>query len=353
MNMNYQQILNYTFYGNTIQQILIALGVFLVLVLIFNKVISRFIFKLERLAKKTDNLLDNQIVKILETTQGFFPYLFALYIALEFIIFELDVRAGIDAIFFVILVYYVLRLVQIILGYIIEQAFLGKNKDAESNETMRGAISLILNIVLWSIGLIIILSNIGINVNSLVASLGVGSVAIALASQGILTDLFSSFMIYFDRPFDVGDYIVIGNESGTVKKIGLKTTRIQALKGNELIIPNSTLSNSQIHNYKKMRKRRVSFEFGVVYSTTSTQLKKINKMIEKIFEKEEKAELFSCTFKEFGDFALKYEIIYYTLGGDYMTYLGVQQSINLAIKFELEKAKISMAFPTQTIHLVK
>jgi small-conductance mechanosensitive channel len=351
--MNYQEILNYSFYGNTVEQILIALLVFLVLILVFTRVASRFITRIERFAKKSNNLLDNQIVKILENTHGFLPYLLALYIGLEFVRFEPQVRTIIDNVFFVALAYYILRLLQIILGYIVEQVFLGKKKDAEANETMRGVTALILNIVLWGVGILIILSNLGINVNSLIASLGIGSIAVALAMQNILTDLFSSFMIYFDKPFEVGDYIVVGEDSGTVQKIGLKTTRITALKGNELVIPNSTLTNGRIHNFKKMKKRRVTFGFGVVYATKSAQLKKINKIIEKIFSKEDQAELFTCVFKEFGDFALQYEVIYYATTPDYKTHLEVQQSINFAIKSELEKAKISMAFPTQTIHLKK
>lgn len=351
--MNYQEILSYTFYGNTVQQILIALAVFLVLILVFTRVFSRLIKRIERFAKKSNNLLDNQIVKILGTTQGFFPYLFALYVGLEFIHFGMEVRSVIDNIFFVVLAYYVLRLVQIILSYVVDQVFVAKKKDAEVNETMRGVTSLILNIILWSIGFLIILSNLGIDVNSLVASLGIGGIAVALAVQNILTDLFSSFMIYFDKPFEVGDYIVVGEDSGTVKKIGLKTTRIEALKGNELIIPNSALTSTRIHNFKKMKKRRVTFGFGVVYGTTSAQLKKINKIVEKIFGKEDRAELFSCTFKEFGDFALSYEVIYYATTPDYKTHLEVQEIINLAIKSEFEKAKIAMAFPTQTVYVKK
>lgn len=343
--MDYQQILNYVFYGNTVEQILTAVLVFLVLVLVFTRIASRLIRRLE-------HLFDNQIAKILESTQGFFPYLFALYVGLEFINFEPSVRSILDNVFFVVLAYYVLRLLQIVLSYVVEKVFVAK-KDAEVNETMRGVTSLILNIVLWSVGLLIILANLGINVNSLVASLGIGSIAVALAMQNILTDLFSSFMIYFDKPFEVGDYIVIGEDSGTVKEIGLKTTRIEALKGNELIIPNSILTSGRIHNFKKMKKRRVTFGFGVVYATTSVQLKKINQLMEKIFAQEKQAELFSCTFREFGDFALKYEVIYYATTPDYKTHLEVQQSINLALKSALEKAKIKMAYPTQTIHLKK
>ncbi len=351
--MNYQEILNYKFYENSVEQILITVLVFVLLSIIFKVLINRVLRKLEKFTRKGDNLFDVQIVKILKSAQGFFPYLFSLYIAFSFIDFNPEVTPMIDSVFFVVLGYYVLRLAQIILGYIVEQVFVGKQKDAEANETMKGVTTLILNVVLWSVGLLIILSNLGVNVNSLIASLGIGSIAVALAVQNILTDLFSSFMIYFDKPFEVGDYIVVGEDSGTVQKIGLKTTRIQALKGNELVIPNSALTSSRIHNYKKMKKRRVSFTFGVVYGTTSTKLKKINKIVEKIFEKEERAELFSCAFREFGDFALRYEVIYHATTADYKAYLEVQQGINLNLKSELEKAKIEMAFPTQTVYVRK
>jgi len=351
--MDYQEILNYTFYGNTVTQVLTAVLVFLVLILVFKRIVFRLIKRVERYASRRQSVFDHQLVKILKNTQGFFPYILALYVGLEFIFFEPGARATLDSVFFVVLAYYILRLSQIILHYVAERVFTEKNKNSEVNETMRGVTSLILSTVLWSVGILIVLSNLGINVNSLVASLGIGSIAVALAAQNILTDLFSSFMIYFDRPFEVGDYIVIGEDSGTVKKIGLKTTRIEALKGNELIVPNSMLTSTRIHNFKKMKKRRVVFGFGVVYSTTSAKLKKINQLVEKIFAKEEGAEFFSCVFKEFGESALLYEVIYYANTPDYRTHLNVQQNINLALKSELEKAKIKMAFPTQTIYLEK
>ena len=150
-----------------------------------------------------------------------------------------------------------------------------------------------------------------------------------------------------------GDFIIIGQDMGTVKHIGIKSTRIQTLQGQELIVSNRELTNARINNYKKMEKRRIVFSFGVEYGTSTRKLKAINSIITGIFKKMKSAELDRVHFKEFGSFSLDYEVVYYLNTNDYTKYMDAQQEINLAIKEQFEKHGIGMAFPTQTIHIRK
>ncbi len=191
------------------------------------------------------------------------------------------------------------------------------------------------------------------DLSGLVVGLGVGGIAIAFALQNTLSDVFSAFSIYFDRPFEIGDFIVVGNNSGTVTSIGVKSTRIKLLQGEELVLSNKELATAQVRNFRKLQKRRITFTIGVTYDTPLDKLKRIPEIIKKIIESVELAELFKVNFTEFGDYSLKFMVIYHVKVADYGSYLDTQQAINYAIKEAFEKEGINIAFPTQTIYVSK
>ena len=197
------------------------------------------------------------------------------------------------------------------------------------------------------------LSNLGINVTSLVAGLGVGGIAIAFALQNILNDLFSSFAIYFDKPFVVGDFIKIGEHAGTVEKVGIKTTRIRSTTGEELIISNRELTSARVQNFKRLNERRSIFTIGVVYETTAEKLRRIPSIIQTIIESQSLNRFDRVHFKTFGDFSLNFEVSYYVQTTDYKKFMDTQEIVNLKIVEAFEKEGISMAYPTQTIYLEK
>ncbi|MCJ7713168.1 mechanosensitive ion channel family protein, partial [Candidatus Bathyarchaeota archaeon] len=161
------------------------------------------------------------------------------------------------------------------------------------------------------------------------------------------------FSIYFDRPFEIGDFIVVGDYSGTVTNIGVKSTRIKLLQGEELIVSNQELTSTYVRNFKKLDRRRVTFTLGVTYNTPFIKAKKIPGIIKDIFEKVELADIDKVHFTEFGDYSLKFVVIYYVKVADYGKYLETQEVINFAIMGAFEKEGIEMAFPTQTIYLEK
>jgi len=212
-------------------------------------------------------------------------------------------------------------------------------------------ISHALRLILWSLILLLILSNLGINVTTLIASLGIGGVAVALALQNILGDLFSSLSIVMDKPFETGDFLTIGDLSGTVKHIGLKTTRLTSLTGEELVFTNSNLLKNSIHNYKKMRERRIVYTLGVEFATPLEKLRRISDIVRDIFSGIPHARLDRVHFSNINQSTLDFEIAYYVRGSDYNTYMDVQQAFNFAIIEQFTKEGIQFAYPTQTLQI--
>jgi len=215
------------------------------------------------------------------------------------------------------------------------------------------AVSLAARLVVILVAVILVLDNLpGVEITALVASLGIGGIAIALAVQSILSDLFASLSIILDKPFVLGDFIIVDTYMGTVEYIGLKTTRVRSLSGEQLVFANGDLLKSRIRNYKRMAERRVVFTLGVTYQTAYRHLKSIPGWIETIIGELDLTRFDRAHFQGFGDYALEFEIVYYVLDPDYNRYMDIQQAINLAIYKKFEAEKIDFAYPTQTVNLI-
>ncbi len=214
-------------------------------------------------------------------------------------------------------------------------------------------VTIIMRQFVWSLAGIILLDNFGYKVSSLIAGLGIGGIAVAIAAQALLKDFFSYFSILFDRSFKLGDFIIVGDYMGTVEHIGIKTTRIRSLGGEQLIFSNTDLTDSRVRNYKLMEKRRVLFRLGVTYQTPLRQLKDIPKIIENIIKNAKDTAFDRAHFFSYGDFSLIFEVVFYINGSDYNKYMDIQQEINFAIKEEFEKRGIEFAYPTQTLFVTK
>lgn len=212
-------------------------------------------------------------------------------------------------------------------------------------------LSFVARLIIWSIALLMVIDNLGYDVTALVAGLGIGGIAIALAVQNILGDLFASLSIVLDKPFVVGDFIIVGDLLGVVEKIGVKTTRVKSLSGEQLIFANSDLLNSRIRNYKRMQERRVPFTFGVLYQTSPEKLEKIPPMVQEIIEGIDNTRFDRAHFKGFGASSYDFEIVYYIGTPDYNEYMDVQQKINLAICRGFAEIGVEFAYPTRTVYL--
>ena len=227
---------------------------------------------------------------------------------------------------------------------------LGKGKGDSASLAIKWLIRLSKGVI-WGIALILFLDNIGVKITSLVTGLGIGGVAIAFAAQSALSDIFCFFTIFFDKPFEIGDFIIAGDHMGTVEHIGVKTTRLRAIGGEQLIVSNADLTGSRIRNYKTMQQRRVSFTLGITYDTPTEKLKAIPQLIQTIVEETEDATFARAHFASFGSYSLNFEVVYFVQSADYDRYMDINQRINLAIKDGFEKLGISFAFPTSIVQM--
>jgi small-conductance mechanosensitive channel len=208
-----------------------------------------------------------------------------------------------------------------------------------------------LRTVLWAVAILSVLANVGVNITAFVASLGIGGVAVALAVQNILSDLFASLAIAVDKPFEVGDGIGVGAVAGTVEYVGLKTTRIRAAGGEQVIMSNADLLKQTVSNFKRQMTRRVVINFGVSYDTTPEQLEAIPDVIRRILEGQEQVRFDRAHFKGFGESALNFEVVYIVLVADFNLHMDLQQRFNLQLMRELRDIGVSFAHPTRTIHV--
>lgn len=206
-------------------------------------------------------------------------------------------------------------------------------------------------VVLWSVLVLMILGNLGFDITALVASLGIGGVAVALAVQNILGDIFASLSIALDKPFEIGDFVIVDDVLGTVEHIGIKTTRLRSLSGEQIVISNGDLLNSRIRNYKRMNERRVLFQFGVLYQTPYDKLRAIPALVQAIVAAQPQTRFDRAHFKEYGDSALLFEVVYYVLDRDYNLYMDIQQAVNLALYARFRDQGIEFAYPTRTLHI--
>lgn len=334
--------------GNYIAQYMEVIIVFiisLIAIKIFKYIVTR---KLKALAERTKNEIDDLLIEVVEHLGLPFYLVIAVYASSQFLNLPELWRIALHYLLIITVVFYSIGALQKIAQFWLKKAITEK-----AGKAITSLFDTIIKIVLWSIALLLILQNMGYKIDTLIAGLGIAGIAVAFALQRILEDIFSAFSIYFDKPFEVGDFIIVGEDMGTVKDIGLKSTRIQTLQGQELIISNHELVNARIHNYKKMKRRRIVFSFGVTYETPLKKLEKIPKIVEKIFSKIELAELDRVHFKSFGDFSLIYEVAYYMNIPDYKAYMDTQQHINLELIKAFQKEKIEFAYPTQTVYVSK
>ena len=344
------EFLERTYYHNTVQDYLIALGI-IVLGIIVVKIIKNIVFKtLERLSRKTETRFDDYVINSLERFGIPALYILVVFIGLNYLDFSEKVENVLQIGLTVAVTFLAIRLISSTILSVLE-SYIRRSSEGTGDEKIKqlGGIMLIINIVVWAMGLIFLFDNLGYDVTAVIAGLGVGGIAIALAAQNILGDLFNYFVIFFDRPFEIGDFIIVDDKLGVVENIGIKTTRVKSLSGEQLVFSNSDLTNSRIHNYKRMQRRRVLFRVGVTYETSFENVKKIPQVLKEVVERQENITFDRAHFASYGDSSLDYEVVYYVLSSDYNMYMDIQQQINFGIFEEFEKMGVVIAYPTRTL----
>jgi small-conductance mechanosensitive channel len=345
--------MSYKFIGNDIGSYLKALVVvvsgFLVLWVVKVIVLRR----LSRWAKATATRYDDLIVLCLE------KYVFPLFyfgvfsIGFKTLTLNPSIEKGFSSLTHILITFVGISLVSSVIKFVLTE-ILSKSKDKSlSTEGRLDALMPAITVIIWVVGILFLLDNLGFKISAIMAGLGIGGVAVALAASAVFADLFAYFVILFDQPFVLGDFIIVGDFQGTVERIGIKTTRIRSIGGELAVFPNKDLTDSRLRNFKVMNQRRIVFKLGVTYDTSLAKLESLPDMIKKIIENTPTTRFDRAHFSAFGDFSLVIEVAYFVLSSDYNVYMDLQQKINFQIKKEFESRGIEFAFPTQTLILQK
>jgi len=341
------------FFGYNIDPVFIPLIVFLIVYFIL-WVFKKFILsKIEKFAQKTATKFDDALIEAIEKIGWPFYFFISLFAAIQFVALPEFFYRVIEATTMAVVIFYAVIILQKIFFYLTEQYIQKNEKEKKHDPSIIRLVSRAFSYFLWVIAILLFVSNAGYDVTALLAGLGIFGIAAALAVQNILSDVFSSLSIYFDKPFKVGDFIILGQDMGVVQKIGIKTTRIQALQGEEIVFSNKELTESRIHNFGKMSRRRIEFRFGIEYDTPLEKIKKVNDIIKQSIQKVKGTTLDRSHFKSFGDFSLIFEVVYFIPTSDYNVYMDAQETINQFLIELLKKEKINFAYPTQKIFLAK
>ncbi|RCW60204.1 mechanosensitive ion channel family protein [Halanaerobium sp. ST460_2HS_T2] len=335
--------------NNSIENYLLALlflSAVYFIIRIFDKVL---LGKMDLFVEKFSHSFSVLLKKIIKKRIYPLLYLLALFLAFNELKTSSQIDNFINLILMILSVIFIVLSVLDIITYSLKKYWSKKHRSEEQQKVLSITLFIIKTVV-WIIAFLFILDNLNIQITGLITGLGIGGIAIAFAAQNVLTDLFNYFTIFFDKPFDIGDFIIIGDYKGTIEHIGVKTTRIRSLSGEQLIISNTDLVNSRINNYKRMRQRRINFSFGVTYDTPLEKLKKVTGIVEDIIKSIDKTEFDRAHFAEYADSSLLFQVVYYVTDSDYKLYMDIQQQINFKLKENFEELGVSFAFPTQTIH---
>lgn len=343
-------------WNNTGEQYFWALVIFVGLMIIFKIFTVIVNIKLRKASERTKTNIDDFLIELIKHVKPPFYFFVALYIAVQFLSLNDVVSKIIFGTFVIVLVIQVISITQKVIDYIIKRKLV-KSDDSEENKDRDAIIRLagqLAKAALWIFGGLLVLSNLGVNITSLIAGLGIGGIAIALAMQSILGDIFASVSIFIDKPFKVGEFIALTpEEQGTVEKIGIKTSKLRTKQGQQLIIANKKLTDATISNYRRMESRQTTFMIGVTYETPLKKLKKIPKLIKEIIKEQEHAEPVRVFFKEYGNFSLNYEITFKMDDPAFERTVKARHAINLRILEVFQEESIEFAYPTQTLIMQK
>jgi small-conductance mechanosensitive channel len=343
--------LDNVFYGNEIRTWLVALGITVAVLVVLRLIEQLVIVRIERLTSRTRTIIDDLIVGALRKTKLLYLFVVAVYLGSLTLTLPENLRA-LDS--RILMVATLLQAgVWASTAITLWLAHYRATEEDGANRTTMNALSFLVRIALWTTVLLLILDNLGVDVTALVTGLGIGGVAIALAVQNVLSDLFASLSIVLDKPFVNGDFIVVGDMAGSVEHIGIKTTRIRSISGEQLVASNNDLLTSRIRNFGRMNERRVVFSLGVTYQTPTEKLERVPSLIREAVEGQSHVRFDRSHFASYGDFSLNFETVYYVESSDYTRHMDILQAVNLAIYRSFAAEGIEFAYPTQTVFVEK
>lgn len=325
-----EEVLKREYFGNTVQEYLIAAGILIVgllIIAVFKRLILRGVAKLVARTESTlDDLIFANVKRFLMPILG----TAVVYWSINTLALSTKAEKVITVAVSVVIAFFIIRLISSIINIALT-AHVSKQPKGGEKVKQIGSIMLVINIVIWILGTIFLFDNLGYNVSAILTGVGIGGIAVALAAQNIIGDLFNYFVIFFDKPFEVGDAIRVNDKNGTVEYIGLKTTRLRSISGEQIVISNSDLTKSWIHNFKRQENRRVEYNFNVLYRTPIDKLKRIPGIVREIIERTPNTRFDRAHVALLSDYGLTVSVVFFITIPDYQVYMDAQQAINLQI----------------------
>ncbi len=328
-----------TYFNNSVQQYLVALTILIVgllLIRIFKRYLLR---KISRWVSKSETQVDDIVVRDVEKFGLPILSFFVFYWSLNSLYLSPKIEHVVALAIGVISAFFIIRLVSSTIQVFVS-SYVRRQDNGEEKVKQIGGLMIIVNILIWIIGSIFLFDNLGYDVSAVITGVGIGGIAVALAAQNIIGDLFNYFVIFFDKPFEVGDAINVDDKNGTIEYVGVKTTRLRSLSGEQIIIANSDLTKSRVHNFKRQDNRRIEFTINVTYQTSTEKLRKIPAMIKKIIEEIPDTRFERAHFAKFSDYGLSILVVYFITVPDYLRYMDIHQEINLKIMEDFSKENI-------------
>ena len=348
------ELLDQVYLGNSVRAYLTAAGAAIAL-LLFVKIATYVLVKrLSVLAQRTRTSIDDTVIRILGATRTWLTAIVAIHVGGQFLVLRPDVAGWLRL---AAVLAFLLQLGMWLSAAVTATAVRMREKKIAQGDTaglgIIAMMGLFGRIVVWVVVVLLALDNLGVDITAAVAGLGIGGIAIALAAQNILGDIFASVSIMLDQPFVIGDTIQLGDMTGTVEHIGVKNTRVRSVTGEQLVFANGDLLSSRLRNYQRMAERRVLLVLQVTYQTPVAALERVPEVVRGIIEKEEQARFDRAHLKTFGASSIDFEIVYWIKVPDYLVFMDTQQRINLEVLRQLGRIGAGFAYPTQTLYIEK
>lgn len=340
-----KELLQKVYFGNSAGAYLASAGIFLASFAFLSVMGRLLLHRLESWAARTETRLDDILLAVIH--KSYLPLLLigSVHLALR----GLSVHASLTAlVHFLWMVCVTLFAVRIVSSLLVHALTAGKTGGSQAVS----ALLPVLKISLWALGIIFLLDNLGVKISAVVAGLGIGGVAVALAAQAVLGDLFSYFAILLDEPFAIGDFIVVDDLKGHVEHVGIKTTRVRSLSGEVLVFPNSSLTGSRIRNYQSLKERRVLFRFGLLCETPVEKLKQVPALVRARLLQMKEIRFERAHFAAVGESSMDFEVVYFVLTADYNRHMDIQQEINFGLLEDMQERGLSFAYPTRTVYTI-
>lgn len=339
-------------FGNSLKAYLLCLLIILVGFVVLRVLRRQVLRRLRALAHRTEGTFDDVVVELVGSR--IMPGLYALlvYHALSDLALQPSLAQALKLAVTLVLAWQGVQIVTSIAQEGLRGYWRRHHQDASAaREKSLKSIITIIRVAVWILTGILVMDNLGIKVSAFMAGLGITGIAVALAAQAVLGDLFAYFVIFFDKPFEVGHFIKVGDTLGEIEHVGLKTTRLRSLSGEQVIMSNKHLTDAKVQNYKKMTRRRALFTFEIEYGTSEVILRALPGKVKEIISSQTETTFDRCHFMAFADSGLRFEVVFFVEVPDYGRYMDIQQEVLLQIKATIEALGTGFAFPTRTVHV--